>query len=105
MENLFLKIISELCEKHNITDLNFHYFLITLSLQERIKANKREEQQIEVALEVRNKYKLPFWDSLLLTYFDNSEASETILHEVLNHNRRDDFTKIDLTDFRKLEKF
>ena len=45
---------------------------------------------INSALEVRKKLKLPFWDSLMLSFFDKKEVSKTLLIRALKHNKNSD---------------
>jgi hypothetical protein len=55
-------------------------------LQERLELTEPEKKQITRALAIRELIGLPFWESLLLTFFANDKFSERLLVKVKDHN-------------------
>lgn len=55
-------------------------------LQEQIQFTQNETSQFEKALIIRNNLHLPFWDSLMLTFFNNSKYSIELLKAAQKHN-------------------
>lgn len=68
----------------------FYYFPKQKLLQDEITFNKIEDIQFNEAIAIRNKYNLPFWDSIMLTYFNREETSDKILKCALRHNELKD---------------
>jgi hypothetical protein len=74
----------------NIPEINevlFHYFPKQILLQDRINFGAIENIQYKEAMAIRSKYKLPFWDSIMLTYFGREIVSNKILESALDHNK------------------
>ena len=54
-------------------------------LQDRIILNEVEKKFISDSMIIRNRYNLPFWNSIMLNSFGNNESIEKILQEALFH--------------------
>lgn len=54
-------------------------------LQDRIVLNEAEKKFISDSMIIRNKYNLPFWNSIMLNSFGKKELTEKIFKEALFH--------------------
>lgn len=82
-----LDIIQEIIDKnYNINTVIFNRFQKQKLLQNQIKFSDVEKEQFDKAMNIRNIYKLPFWDSMMLTYFNNKVTSDEILNCAIKHN-------------------
>ena len=90
------KILTDNC---NIVAYKLHTFPRKSLLQEIIKLEDEEVAIVEGALNIREKYRLPFWDSIMLFSFDNERYSRKILHQALHHNKRIDYYDVSRTEF------
>lgn len=82
-----LDVLKEIYDKiPEIDKFLFHYFPKQKLLQERIEFENIENIQFKEALSIRDKYNLPFWDSIMLTYFGKKVVSSRILECALLHN-------------------
>lgn len=78
---------------HNHPEIDSFYFCplqCQRLLQERISLREDEEMQYKKALDFRRRMKLPFWDCIMLTAFDNPNYSSAIFDAVLLHNSNND---------------
>ena len=82
-----IEILEEIVQKNpQIESLKFSYFPKQTLLQEHIQFGIVEEMQFREAMMIRNTYNLPFWDSMMLTYFNRDNISDDILNRTQNHN-------------------
>lgn len=56
-------------------------------IQEKIELSKIDNEFISAALDIRNRLRLPFWDSLMLSFFDKKNVSKKLLSNALTHNK------------------
>jgi len=75
-----------LIENNNIFEFTFCAFPKQKLLQDSIKFEEIENVHFQEALKIRDKFHLPFWDSIMLTYFDKENTSDSILESALRHN-------------------
>jgi len=59
-------------------------------IQENESFGKKDLEFIDSALGLRKQYRIPFWDSLMLTLFDKKNVSKELLQRALLHNKNDD---------------
>lgn len=85
-----IDILKILAADNNIGAYIFHSFPKKQLLQDKIEINKFEEKQIKKALKIRDEYRLPFWDSVMLTFFQNENPSLELLKASQFHNPRND---------------
>ncbi len=78
---------------------HFHEFPMKSLLQDIIKLEDKEMAVIQGALNIREQYRLPFWDSVMLFSFGNKGYSKKIFHQALHHNSRIKFYNINRIDF------
>jgi hypothetical protein len=81
--DILQEILSDITEIRSFT---FCKFPKQKLLQERIVFGKYEEVQFYEALQIRDELGLPFWDSMMLTYFGKEQTSDKILDIALMHN-------------------
>lgn len=82
-----IEIIEEIIStNNNIESFRFTRFPKQRLLQNQIEFNELELKHFNEAIEIRDKYRLPFWDSIMLTYFFKKETSDNILKAALRHN-------------------
>lgn len=89
-----IDIIEELLLTDGIARLTIKEYPKQYLLQERFRFDNIESVQFEQAMIIRNKLGLPFWDSVMLTFFNNKNGSINILKNAYIHNRLKEFTKI-----------
>lgn len=95
-----LDILKEiLISNSEISSYQFHTFPTKSLLQDIIELDEKEEKMVSNALNIREKYRLPFWDSIMLSFFGNENYSKAILHQALYHNKRQTFLEISRIDF------
>lgn len=75
-----------LLENTEILDFTFCVFPKQKLLQNNLKFGEIEDCHFREALKIRDEFHLPFWDSMMLTYFDKSITSNKILDSALRHN-------------------
>lgn len=73
-------------ENADILDFTFCVFPKQKLLQDNLKFEEIEDYHLREALKIRDEHHLPFWDSMMLTYFDKSSTSDKILESALRHN-------------------
>ena len=82
---------------NNHKDICYFYFYPLnqqVLLQERIKMTDKVKVHYEKALCIREKYRLPFWDSIMLTMFDNESFSSEIFQAALLHINNEKLYKL-----------
>lgn len=71
----------------NIRSFKFYKYPSQVLLQDTIQIGKVESEQLASALLHRNATKLPFWDSIMLTFFNRKDFSLEILKAATRHNQ------------------
>lgn len=95
-----LDILKEIMNNNSdIISYRFHTFPSKSLLQDAINLDEKDIDLVNKALGVRDKYRLPFWDSIMLSFFGNENYSKTILHQALHHNQRDDLYDVNRDEF------
>lgn len=80
-----IDIIRDVVKRNsNITGIYIHSFPNSLGLQRKLNFNSLEQNHYDSALWLRDKHNIPFWDALMLSFYNKSEFSERILENVLN---------------------
>lgn len=80
-----LNIIGE--HNKNIESFSFHTFPSQILIQEQLcEWNNNDQNHFDRAMKVRDWLKLPFWDSIMVTTFNNQNYSSDILKTALRHN-------------------
>jgi len=73
----------------NIKGIYIHSYPDAQQLQERISFNKLERRHYTNALKLRDEHNVPFWDALMLSFYNKKEFSSEILNNVLTtHAKR-----------------
>lgn len=85
-----LDVLSEIYNNSEIEFFLFHHFPKQKLLQNQVNFGDTENIQFEKAMLIRSQYHLPFWDSMMLTYFNRENTSNQILKCALNHNSIED---------------
>ena len=99
-----LDVISEIINNNPDIDLlTFSKFPKQTLLQKKIELSKIDEEFINAALDIRNRFRLPFWDSLMLSFFDKENVSTVLLSSALLHNPNSE--KIITRDIEDIRKF
>lgn len=83
-------IVRILKENEGVSSFTFAKYPMQTLIQEEKAYNKTDLKFIDSALEVRKKFRMPFWDSLMLTLFDQEGVSEDLLQRALKHNKNVD---------------
>lgn len=97
-----LDILEEILYKNpEIKFLTFHKFPKQELLQNRIIFGDIECKQFDEALKIREQYHLPFWDSIMLTYFNKTDTSTSILQAAMVHHSKID--KIETMDIQMIK--
>ena len=74
-------------ENKEIEAFSFHTFPSQKLIQEQLPEwGDIEQKHFERAMEVRDKLRLPFWDAIMVTAFNNPNYSLSILNAALRHN-------------------
>lgn len=98
-----LDVVSEIIvENSDIEFLTFSKYPQQTLIQNEIALSKSDEKLVAAALEIRNKFRLPFWDSLMLSFFDQENISTKLLSSALVHNKNAE--KIKTCDIREIKK-
>lgn len=99
-----LDVVNEIINKNpDIHLLTFSKYPKQILLQNRIKLNKVDEGFISTAQNIRNKFRIPFWDSLMLSFFDKDKVSLDLLSSALSHNPNNEKIRTrEIEDIRKL---
>jgi len=98
-----LDVVSETIKNNSdITLLTFSPYPKQILLQNKIELNKLNKEFISVALNIRDRLRLPFWDCLMLSLFDKENVSADLLSSALSHNPNSEKIKTrDIEDIRK----
>lgn len=97
-----LDVASEAIKNNpDIEFLTFSKYKQQPLIQEKIELSKIDNEFISAALDVRNRLRLPFWDSLMLSFFDKENVSKNLLSIALTHNKNiDNITTRNIEDIR-----
>jgi len=92
-----IEIIQSICHDNpQIAFLLFYPLSKQQLLQSRIQIGEKEKLQYIQALSIREKYHLPFWDSIMLTMFNNHNFSSSIMNAAMLHNKLQSPIKIEV---------
>ena len=99
-----LDVLNEIIKNNPDIDLlTFSKYPKQMLLQKKSALNKTDNKIMSIALNVRDKLKLPFWDSLMLSLFDKENVSEKLLSSALSHNPNKE--KIKIRDIENIKIF
>jgi hypothetical protein len=77
-------------ENHYIDGINIHRFPNAPSLENRLIFTRNEYAHYQSALKLRETNHVPFWDALMLSFYNNNEFADRILENVLDsHAKRE----------------
>ncbi len=99
-----LDVVNEIVNKNSTIDLlTFSKYSQRTLIQKEIEFNKINNGFITTALDIRKKYRLPFWDSLMLSFFDKENVPTEYLSSALVHNSNSEKIKTrNIEDIRQL---
>lgn len=72
----------------SINGIYVHDFPTAPLLDKRIYMGEVERNHMGIALDLRNQFGYPFWDGIMLSYYNQNKISQKILQSVLLHNRK-----------------
>lgn len=81
--DIILKLVFTL----DIREIQLVEFPDVPRLQERFDMDEQMKTVLSKALAIRDLYKLPFWDAVLLTQFERSFFSKEIIYQAKHHNK------------------
>lgn len=82
-----LDVVSEIIKNNpNVDLLTFSKYPSQSLLQNKVSLSGKDKEFISAALDIRNKFRLPFWDSLMLSFFDKENVPKILLSKALEHN-------------------
>lgn len=101
-----LDVLNEIVSNNSEIDLlTFSKYSQRTLIQNEIELNKINNDFLSVALDIRRKYRLPFWDSLMLSFFDMENVPTEYLTSALVHNKNSEKIKTrNIEDIRQLLK-
>jgi len=73
--------------------LTFTKYPEQIPIQKKINLSEIDEEFIANALVIRDLYKFPFWDCLMVSLFDKENVSDRILSSALLHNKNKEIIK------------
>lgn len=83
-----IDIAANIVAKNNeIESLTFCKYKQRNLVQEEMNFSDTERNFLEDALCIRKKYRVPFWDSLMISFFDKKNVPYTLLERALVHNK------------------
>lgn len=85
--NIFDLMRKILDTNKDIEEMNFHVFPPFSLLQDVYELDNIEKDQINSALTIRKETGIPFWDSLMLTFFNHEKHSERFFSWCQRHNK------------------
>lgn len=99
-----LDVVNEIVNKNSdIELLTFSKYSQRTLIQNEIEFNKINNNFLSTALDIRKKYRLPFWDSLMLSFFDKENVPTEYLLSALVHNQNSEKIKTrNIEDIRQL---
>lgn len=72
-----------------------------VAVQDRVENRDELSHIFSEAIEIKERYRFPFWDSFNVSLFDKSIQDYSFLKENLYHNQYQDIQKIKAVDFNK----
>ena len=86
-----LEVIKEIVgNTSDISGIYIHSFPTAPKLENRLSFNAIEKEHYESALKLRAEHNVPFWDALMLSFYNKEQFSIRILDSVLNsHAKRE----------------
>ncbi len=82
-----IQILFEILNNNSsIDEITFIQYMPTILLQNKINIDASEELYLKDALNIRSKYNLSFWESLLLTFFNKKDYPKRFFKEIKNHH-------------------
>lgn len=83
-----IELLAQIQQRHpQIASFSFHTFPAQQLIQQRMKEwGTKEEAHFHRAMQFRERYKLPFWDSVMLATFNYPDYSQKILRQCQTHN-------------------
>lgn len=82
-----------------IQEFTFQRFPSSVILQDQLSEWDADEQNMfDFAMRMREEYHLPFWDGIMLSTFNNPQASERVLKQALRHNQVKELIHISVKD-------
>lgn len=86
-------------ENKEIEAFSFHTFPPQKLIQEQLPEwGDIEQKHFEQAMKVRDRLRLPFWDAVMVTTFNNPDYSTSILNAALHHNQASNLFHIKTED-------
>lgn len=86
-----VSVVKEVLSNHvGSFSIEFSKYNSTPHFQERLQIDKSIEELLKEGLQIRGKYNLPFWDSLLLASFNRNNMPDQLFQEVLFHKKNFD---------------
>jgi len=83
-----LDILENFLDDHpDIQSLTFCSYPKQVLIQDELALTDATSHFVNSALKIREKYCLPFWDSLMLSFFDKKNVPEELLKRALLHNK------------------
>lgn len=74
-------------EHPGVQSLTFCSYPKQVLIQNELALTGATSHFVNSALKIREKYRLPFWDSLMLSFFDKKDVPEELLKRALLHNK------------------
>ncbi len=90
-------VLRKVKDENGIDELSFHTYPKQILVQNEHNFTELEKKQLNSALLLRKKYHFPFWDSLMLTFFGNKNASSKFLKLSQRHNKNEIFFSSDIS--------
>ncbi|MDL2268169.1 hypothetical protein LJC46_09355 [Desulfovibrio sp. OttesenSCG-928-G15] len=101
--NIF-EVLKSIKYENDIDEMSFHTYPKQTLIQNDYDLTPSEREQLDKALALRDKFKFPFWDSLMLTFFENEKASSKFLQLSQRHNKNEIFFTSDIEYIESLTK-
>ena len=99
-----LEVISKILNLNlDIEELKFVELKSSEIVQDNKIINDSAQNQINSALEIRNKHNFPFWDCICSTFINNKSYSKNLLRQVLHHNYNKDVISIHRSLFSEVD--
>ncbi len=99
-----LGVISKILDLNlDIEELNVVELKSSEMVQDNKIINDSVQNQINSALEIRNKHSFSFWDCICSTFINNKSYSKNLLRQVLHHNYNKDVISIHRSLFSEVD--
>jgi hypothetical protein len=99
-----IDVLSLIADRNrDILGFYYHFFPKQVLIQDVITEwGEKESAHFKQAIEIRDKLHLPFWDSIMVSTFDNINYSDKIIERALYHNHITQLLYINSGDLYKL---